>query len=190
MLQGTAGVTSRFPEFQHYTVGWLDRTLAPGASFMANTLVGLSYPMDRAAGDKGIGAWIQSGTRSNQGFYVPLCDATVEGLGLENIRINTSKQSVDLLSYKETLGKIDKAIEKVLGFNTLFGSCHTRMEYGCANTTTQFENIQSAESVIRDANMAKEMTLYTRQQILLQASQSMIAQANQTAQSTLALLKA
>lgn len=42
------------------------------------------------------------------------------------------------------------------------GSCQMRMEYGCANTTMQAENVQSAESVIRDANMAKEMTLYTR----------------------------
>lgn len=188
MLAGTNAVTSLDQRFEHYTVGWLGKTLPPGSSFMANTLVGLSYPLDRIGGGDGIGAWIQSGTRSNQGLYVPMCDATVEGLGLEDIRINTSKQAIGLLSYEDTLGKIDKAIDKVLNYNTVFGSCQMRMEYGCANTTTQVENVQSAESVIRDANMAKEMTLYTRQQILLQASQSMMAQANQTTQGVLALL--
>ena len=55
--------------------------------------------------------------------------------------------------------------------------------------STQDENVQSAESTIRDADMAKEMTEYTKQNVLSQAAQSMLAQANQNMSSVLGLLQ-
>ncbi|MCR5439573.1 MAG: flagellin, partial [Selenomonas sp.] len=58
-----------------------------------------------------------------------------------------------------------------------------------ANLTTSSENVQSAESTIRDANMAKEMTEYTKNNVLMQAAQSMLAQANQSSSSVLSLLQ-
>ena len=64
-----------------------------------------------------------------------------------------------------------------------------RLDYTVANLTTANENTTAAESVIRDADMAKEMTAYTKNNVLLQASQSMLAQANQSSSSVLSLLQ-
>ena len=69
------------------------------------------------------------------------------------------------------------------------GAYLQRLEYTEANVTTQDENVQSAESTIRDADMAKEMTEYTKQNVLSQAAQSMLAQANQNMSSVLGLLQ-
>jgi len=64
-----------------------------------------------------------------------------------------------------------------------------RLDYTDANLTTMSENTQAAESTIRDADMAKEMTAYTKNNVLLQASQSMLAQANQSSSAVLSLLQ-
>ena len=64
-----------------------------------------------------------------------------------------------------------------------------RLEYTHSNMVTSSENTQASESVIRDADMAKEMTAYTKNNILLQASQSMLAQANQNSSAVLSLLQ-
>ena len=63
------------------------------------------------------------------------------------------------------------------------------MEYTSRNLTTASENVQGAESTIRDADMAKEMTEYTKNNVLQQAAQSMLAQANQTSSGVLSLLQ-
>jgi len=63
------------------------------------------------------------------------------------------------------------------------------MEYTVDNLTVANENTNAAESVIRDADMAKEMTAYTKSNVLMQASQSMLAQANQNSSAVLSLLQ-
>ena len=63
------------------------------------------------------------------------------------------------------------------------------MEYTSNNLTTASENVQSSESTIRDADMAKEMTEYTKNNVLLQAAQSMLSQANQNSSAVLSLLQ-
>ena len=62
-------------------------------------------------------------------------------------------------------------------------------EYTSSNLTTASENVQASESTIRDADMAKEMTNYTKNNVLLQAAQSMLAQANQSSSNVLSLLQ-
>ena len=69
------------------------------------------------------------------------------------------------------------------------GAYLQRLEYTDANVTTMGENVQNSESTIRDADMAKEMTDYTKFNILTQASQSMLAQANQSSGAVLSLLQ-
>ena len=63
------------------------------------------------------------------------------------------------------------------------------MEYTEANVTSESENVQAAESTMRDADMAKEMTEYTKNNVLSQAAQSMLAQANQNLSGVLSLLQ-
>ena len=84
---------------------------------------------------------------------------------------------------------VDGAIEYALGEATNIGAYLQRLEYTQANVTTQNENTQGAESTIRDADMAKEMTEYTKQNVLSQAAQSMLAQANQNLSGVLGLLQ-
>ncbi len=72
---------------------------------------------------------------------------------------------------------------------TTIGAYLQRLEHTATNITTSTENVQAAESTIRDADMAKEMTDYTKFNILTQASQSMLAQVNQNATAALGLLR-
>ena len=84
---------------------------------------------------------------------------------------------------------IDAAIDYALNESTNLGAYLQRLEHTEANVTIQEENTQGAESTIRDADMAKEMTNYTKNNVLTQAAQSMLAQANQSASGVLSLLQ-
>ena len=88
-----------------------------------------------------------------------------------------------------TIRIVDSAIEYALNEATYMGAYLQRLEYTEANVTAQDENTQGAESTIRDADMAKEMTEYTKNNVLSQAAQSMLAQANQNLSSVLSLLQ-
>ena len=88
-----------------------------------------------------------------------------------------------------TIRVIDGALEYALNEATNIGSYMQRLDYTDANVVTMGENVQSAESVIRDADMAKEMTEYTKNNVLQQAAQAMLAQANQNGSAVLSLLQ-
>ena len=85
--------------------------------------------------------------------------------------------------------RIDQAVQRALDVQTTIGSLESRLEYTAANLTVSSENVQGAESTIRDSDMAKEMTAYTKNNVLMQAAQSMLAQANQNSSSVLSLLQ-
>lgn len=82
----------------------------------------------------------------------------------------------------------DGAIKGALDQLTSIGAVEARLEYTIGNITTSTENVTASESNVRDADMAREMTAYTRDNILTQAAQLMLAQANQDASSILGLL--
>ena len=84
---------------------------------------------------------------------------------------------------------LDNAISKALDQQTTLGAVQSRLEYTSQNLTTSSENVTASESTIRDADMAKEMTEYTKNNVLLQAAQSMLAQANQNSSAVLSLLQ-
>lgn len=86
-------------------------------------------------------------------------------------------------------GDIDTAINALNLQRAKYGAAQNRLEHTINNLGTTSENLTSAESRIRDTDMASEMTQYTKNNILLQAAQSMLAQANQQPQNVLALLR-
>lgn len=86
-------------------------------------------------------------------------------------------------------GMLDNAIQKLLEAQTLLGAQASRLEATSANLTTTTENEQSSESVIRDADMAKESVEFAKFNILTQSSQAMLGQANQSSSSVLSLLQ-
>jgi flagellin len=87
------------------------------------------------------------------------------------------------------LDKIDTAIAAVGTAIGTIGAGESRIEYASTNVASTFQNVQAAESVIRDTDMAYEMTQFTKYQILQQAGTAMLAQANQAPQSILRLLQ-
>jgi flagellin len=88
-----------------------------------------------------------------------------------------------------TLASIDAAIENVSDLRATYGSVQNRLEHTLNNLATYEENLQASESRIRDVDMASEMVAFTKFQILQQAGTSMLAQANQSPQAVLSLLR-
>ena len=147
---------------------------------------GDSYTFNYKLTDKAF--TFQVGTKANQSIRVGFADMRAKSLGLENakqerVSVTTRENAV------ASLAKFDYAIAKALDMQTTIGSIQSRMEHTINNLTVSSENVQSSESTIRDADMAKEMTEYTKNNVLMQAAQSMLAQANQSSSSVLSLLQ-
>ena len=104
------------------------------------------------------------------------------GLGTKDLSLATQE------SANAAIDKIDNAINKVSMVRATFGATQNRLEHKIENLTTNTENLTEAESSIRDTDMASEMLNYTKYNVLQQAAQSMLAQANQQPQSILQLL--
>ena len=107
---------------------------------------------------------------------------------------NTSKSGGKLnmfshASASSAMSLITSAIKTVSAARSLLGAKQNRLEYTIDNLENYSENLTSAESQIRDTDMATEMTNYTKNNILQQAAQSMLAQANQSTQGVLSLLQ-
>ncbi|MCI8639936.1 MAG: flagellin [Coprococcus sp.] len=90
---------------------------------------------------------------------------------------------------KDAISVINSAIDAISSVRSSFGALQNRLEHTINNLSVQHENISSAESRIRDVDMAQEMMAYTKNNILVQASQAMLAQANQVPQGVLQLLQ-
>ncbi len=105
-----------------------------------------------------------------------------ENLTLDDISVMTRENA------NIAIRVLDGALEYALDQATTIGAYLQRLEYTATNITTSNENVQAAESTIRDADMARTITDYTKHNVLTQAAQSMLAQANQNATAALGLL--
>ena len=136
---------------------------------------------------------LQIGTKSNQSITVGLTDMRAQALGLQGTDKTTGVvKNIDVTTRDNAnvaVNVLDSAIQKALDEQTNIGSVESRLDYTSSNLTSSSENVQAAESTIRDANMAKEMTEYTKNNVLLQASQAMLSQANQSTSKVLSLLQ-
>ena len=109
-------------------------------------------------------------------------DMGADSLGVANVDVSGRD------SANKAIDTIDAAISKVSMQRAGLGALQNRLEYTVNNLTTTNENLTNAESTIRDTDMATEMISYTKFNILQQASQAMLAQANQQPQAVLQLL--
>ena len=128
------------------------------------------------------------GSEANVAIKVGLGDMRAHALGLEG-NDGSKLLFVPIENANAAINVFDNALTMSLDQATSIGAVQQRLEYTAANLTTASENVQAAESVIRDADMAKEMTEYTKNNVLSQAAQAMLAQANQTASSVISLLQ-
>ncbi|MGP1586180.1 MAG: flagellin N-terminal helical domain-containing protein, partial [Schwartzia sp. (in: firmicutes)] len=111
---------------------------------------------------------LQVGTKANQAIKVGLTDMRSVALGLKGTDGTTLNVSTQVKA-NAAINVLDNALQKALDQQTTIGSIESRLEYTSSNLTTASENVQSSESTIRDADMAKEMTEYTKNNVLLQA---------------------
>jgi flagellin len=121
----------------------------------------------------------QIGANSGQTIEVSLVAMTASELEISTF---------DVTDDDVKLSTIDKAISKVSSFRSSLGAVQNRLEHTINNLAVSEENLQAAESRIRDADMAAEMAELTKAQILQQAGTAMLAQANMKSQSVLSLL--
>jgi flagellin len=128
-------------------------------------------------------ATLQIGANSGQNINLSINNMTTAALGVANLKVSTQTQA------NEAIKVIDQATAKVSVERSKLGANANRLEHTIANLGTSSENLTSAESRIRDVDMAKEMSTYSKNNILSQAAQAMIAQANQQPQQVLQLLR-
>ena len=131
---------------------------------------------------------LHTGTRANQAIKVSMTDMRSLALGLKG----SSGDVISVISQERAnaaINAIETALQKALEEQTSIGAVQTRLAYTSQNLTVSAENVQNSESTIRDADLAKEMTEYTKNNVLLQAAQSMLAQANQNSSAILSLLQ-
>lgn len=126
---------------------------------------------------------IHSGVEANQSIRINFQDMHTKALGLDEINISTREGALSALEF------IDQAIEKALDESTNIGAYLARFEHTAKFLMTMNENVQSSESVIRNADMAKEMTTLTKSKILASSSQIMLAHANQNSNNVLGLIQ-
>ena len=113
-----------------------------------------------------------------------------KGLGIDNLRnIGIMSQDAASAALDQIKNGADSAINTVSSVRAELGAMQNRLEHTINNLDVAAENMQSANSQIRDTDMAKEMMEYTKKNVLTQAAQAMLAQANQQPQSILQLLQ-
>ncbi|MEA5136577.1 MAG: flagellin [Candidatus Fimivivens sp.] len=151
-------------------------------------LLGLTYGTGGAlAGGAGLanggGLNLQIGDTASQRISVKVDNMSSSSLGLDAVNIGSENSAVN------SIQTIKDAINTVSSTRSDLGAIQNRLEYTVNNLATTTENLTSAESRIRDTDMAKEMMAYTKNNVLSQAAQAMLAQANQQPQSVLQLLQ-
>ncbi|MEG3065688.1 flagellin [Acetomicrobium sp.] len=125
----------------------------------------------------------QIGANEGEDMGVDLGDMSVRSLGIHRVLVT------DRESAARSISIIDGAIDKVSSQRAKLGAYQNRLEHTINNLTTASQNLTAAESRIRDLDMAQEMMNFTKLQILMQAGNAMLAQANILPQAVLQLLR-
>jgi len=122
---------------------------------------------------------------TNNKIELSLDAMSAKGLGVNGLRVDgTTSTNAD-----NAIETIKEAIQKVSTQRSALGAVQNRLEHTISNLDNVVENTTSAESAIRDTDMATEMVKYSNNNILSQAGQAMLAQANQSNQGVLSLLQ-
>ncbi|MEQ6854581.1 flagellin [Lysinibacillus capsici] len=149
-----------------------------GNSFVKD--LGLTNAQTNASGNGGM--TLQIGANKGQSLSFGIGDMRSASLGVTGVDVSTATGATNALD------TLDKAIAKVSEQRSNLGAVQNRLEHTINNLGATSENLTAAESRIRDVDMAKEMMEFTKNNILTQAAQSMLAQANQQPQGVLQLL--
>jgi len=159
----------------------------------------LKSEIDRiATSTKYAGTALTTGAFSGSAFQIGYTNTTADSqisvsianIGTASTGINVTGASVaSAASALAAMATIDTAVGTLATDRAAVGSYQNRLGYAAGNLSVTLENMTAAESVIRDVDMAAEMTSFTKNQILVQAGTAMLAQANMAPQQVLSLLK-
>jgi flagellin len=155
-------------------------TFTLGTKYTDNDLENVNFVVT-SSGSGGNTFQIGAENDSNNRISISIGGATKSNLGVTTLDLSTAANA------QAALDLVDTAISSLTSTRGNVGAYMNRLSYAAANLATTIENQQAAESVIRDVDMAAEMTDFTKNQILLQAGTSMLAQANMAPQQVLAL---
>jgi flagellin len=126
---------------------------------------------------------LQSGAMTSQTLVITVTGAKTNDLGINNVRVSSMATAIAAIS------TIDNAITSVSTLRGKFGAYQNRLEFTINTLAIQQENSAASQSAIRDANIASETSAFTRNQILVSAGTSVLAQANLVPQTALTLLR-
>lgn len=133
--------------------------------------------------------WFHIGANMDQRERVYIGTMTSKALGVKNIGDDSILSIADPDSSNRAIGTLDAALKQVNKQRADLGAYQNRLEHAVRGIDIGAENLQAAESRIRDADMASQMVEFTKNQILAQAGNAMLAQANQKTQQVLQLLQ-
>jgi len=187
----------------------LDQAATPAALVATNTMIGIATPVaitnsgheyaktfsnstvDLSASttstfgveqSAGSGLTIQVGANEGDEMVINIDKMDANFLGVSSAGVGTQTMA------SAAINAVDAAINQVSSQRAYLGAVQNRLDYKIANLSTSSENLTSAESQIRDVDMAKEMTNFTNANILQQAATAMLAQANSLPQNVLSLI--
>jgi flagellin len=184
----TGGDGIKFGSSMVDATGGVTIDLATGLTLHENMKVGESITFVFSAAEEASDAlddsiMAQIGANAGQTAFISMGDMRAAALGVDEIDISSK------FGAQVAIETVNNALEKVSTQRSALGAMQNRLEHTIKNLDTSAENLQASESRIRDVDMAKEMMEFTKQNILQQAAQAMLAQANQAPQGVLQLLR-
>lgn len=126
---------------------------------------------------------LQVGANEGQNMNINLYDCRTKKIGIDKVSVITHDGAVAVLEI------IDNAMQQISNYRSEYGAIYNRLEHAYSNVKNAEENLTKAESLLRDADMAQEISKLKKDQILLQSSQAMMGQINQMSQGILEILK-
>nr|WP_319488424.1 flagellin [uncultured Caproiciproducens sp.] len=157
-------------------------TVSKGASY-AKPSSAATWTVKVDSASAGLKLQIGATATDDQQVTLKVGDMSAKGLGIDTISVDTQEHAAAAIK------SLADAIDKVSGTRADLGALQNRLEHTVNNLGTTSENLTSAESRIRDVDMASEMMEMTKNNVLAQAAQSMLAQANTQPQNVLKLLQ-
>lgn len=134
-------------------------------------------------GDMSSGKYLQVGANGGENMKISISKIDAASLSVNSLTVS------DHASASTAMSKVTAAVKQVSATRSKLGAIQNRLDYTINNLENYSENLTASESSIRDTDMAKEMVNFSKNNILQQAAQSMLAQANQSNQGVLSLLQ-
>jgi len=167
--------------------------IASQAQFNGLNLLTGRFARDTGSNTVTASMWFQVGANMDQRMRVFIGTMNAQGLGLQSAQGNASTATFLSLSSPDkanaAIGMLDRALRIVNKQRADLGAYQNRLDYARKGLSVGAENLQAAESRIRDTDMAKAMVAYTKDQILVQSSTAMLSHANQLPQNILQLFR-